>query len=274
MNRGAIADSYLAALGLSRQAATLEFLTDLTRAHVDRIPFSSIGPRLGDDLPLDLSALHDRLVVRRRGGYCFEQNRFMFEMLGELGYVVDRYLARVTYDGDPDPPLTHRVSVVSLGDTRYVVDVGFGGIGPVAPISMDDSEVAPSWRAFRVQALMPTRFQVEAERRGAFIPLYYFDIADYGEADCELGHFYSHRHPDAIFVNHLVVMRTQVEVIRSLKDSSYFVITPAGESRELIESADRLHTILLDDLGLNVSAREAEQLFRCSMPRRSTGSSR
>ncbi|MBT3234218.1 MAG: N-hydroxyarylamine O-acetyltransferase, partial [Calditrichaeota bacterium] len=26
------------------------------------------------DLPLDFESLHQRIVVQRRGGYCFEQN--------------------------------------------------------------------------------------------------------------------------------------------------------------------------------------------------------
>lgn len=265
VNRSEIVDSYLDALGVARAQPSLAFLGEITTAHVDRIPFASVGPRLGEDLPLDLDALYDRLVLRRRGGYCFEQNRFMFEMLQELGFEVYRYLARVTIDGTVDPPLTHRVTVVLVNGQRYVVDVGFGGIGPLRPIPMSGVSPEPTWRAFRVVELTSTRFQVEAERKGNFVPLYYFDLAEYGEADCELGHFYSHRHPEAIFVNHLVVMRTEAQEVRSLNDRSYFVIRPDGEARESIDSADRLHTVLVEELGLAVTSDEAARLFAGSM---------
>lgn len=261
MDRAQLADAYLQALGLERQEPSAGFLADITARHVDRIPFSSIGPRLGDALPLDLDALHDRLIVRRRGGYCFEQNRLAFEMLDELGFDVRRYLARVVYGGHPAPPLTHRVTVATIGDEQFVVDVGFGGIGPLAPIALHGPDPEPTWRAFRVTWPAPGRFQVEAERRGAFIPLYVVDLVDYTESDCELGHFYSHRHPDAIFVNHLVVMRTAVGEVRSLSDRTYMVLRPTGDEREEIASAERLHEVLTTAFDLDVTADEARRLF-------------
>jgi len=261
VDRAGIADAYLASLGLERAPATAAYLEQITMRHVDRIPFSSVGPRLGDDLPLDLESLHDRLIVRRRGGYCFEQNRFMFEMLDELGFDVERYLARVVYGGDPDPPLTHRVTVVDLHGDRVVVDVGFGGIGPLRPIPLIGAPTAATWRAFRITWPSSTRFQVEAERRGAFIPLYTVDLVDVSESDCDLGHFYSHRHPDAIFVNHLVVMRTADAEVRSLNDRSYMVLRPSGDVSEVIESAERLHEVLTDELGVDVTLEESRRLF-------------
>lgn len=261
MDRAQLADAYLQALGLEREEPSAEFLERITMRHVDRIPFSSIGPRLGDDLPLDLESLHDRLIVRHRGGYCFEQNRLAFEMLDELGFDVRRYLARVVYGGDPAPPLTHRVSIATVEGEQFVVDVGFGGIGPLAPIPLRGPDPEPTWRAFRITWPSPSRFQVEAERRGAFIPLYTVDLVDYTEADCELGHFYSHRHPDALFVNHLVVMRTAVGEVRSLSDRSFMVLRPAGDQREEIESAERLHEVLTDAFGLEVTDDEARRLF-------------
>ena len=91
--------------------------------------FGSVGPRLGDELPLDIKSLFDRLVVRRRGGYCFEQNGLFYEVLDELGYAPRLYLARVIHGQDIHPGLTHRISLVTYGGTDYVVDVGFGADG-------------------------------------------------------------------------------------------------------------------------------------------------
>jgi N-hydroxyarylamine O-acetyltransferase len=261
MDRAELADAYLRALGLDREEPSADYLERITMRHVDRIPFSSIGPRLGDALPLDLESLHDRLIVRRRGGYCFEQNRFAHEMLDELGFDVRRYLARVVYGGDPAPPLTHRVTIADIAGEQFVVDVGFGGIGPLAPIPLRGPAPEPTWRAFRVTWPTPTRFQVEAERHGAFIPLYTVDLVDYTEADCELGHFYSHRHPEALFVNHLVVMRTAVGEVRSLSDRSYRVLRPSGDVREDIASSERLHEVLTQEFDLSVTPEEARRLF-------------
>ena len=40
-----------------------------------------IGHLLGEEWPIDLESLYKRIVVRRRGGYCFKQNDFLYEIL-------------------------------------------------------------------------------------------------------------------------------------------------------------------------------------------------
>jgi N-hydroxyarylamine O-acetyltransferase len=102
---------YLEALNLPNEKKDLDFLQNLVSRHVATFAFSSVGCRLGDDLPLDFESLFDRIVVQRRGGYCFEQNGLLFEVLGELGFSPELYLARVIYNQDTHPGLTHRISV-------------------------------------------------------------------------------------------------------------------------------------------------------------------
>lgn len=136
--RAEIADRYLRALGLDRGEPTLELLSRIARAHVASFAFTSVGPRLGDELPLDVSSIFDRIVVRRRGGYCFEHNALLFEVLEELGYTVRLQLARVIHNRDCHPGLTHRVTLVDSPGGRLLVDVGYGPLGPTHPVPMPD----------------------------------------------------------------------------------------------------------------------------------------
>ena len=95
MKRSDIIDEYLQVLDLTGNKPDLTFLSEITRRHAAQFAFSSVGPMLGDDLPLDVESLYRRIIVNRRGGYCFEQNGFLFEMLQELGFEVSLYLGRV-----------------------------------------------------------------------------------------------------------------------------------------------------------------------------------
>src|SRR4051812_27245840 len=70
---------------------TLATLTDLVAAHNRSIPFENLDPLLG--IPVaDLSpaALADKLVHRRRGGYCYEHNGLMRHVLQQLGFGADQ----------------------------------------------------------------------------------------------------------------------------------------------------------------------------------------
>jgi N-hydroxyarylamine O-acetyltransferase len=256
-----IAQRYLDALGLEPSEPGMPFLAELTRAHVATLPFSSIGPRLGDDLPLDAESLLDRIVVRGRGGYCFEQNGLMFEALRELGFEARIQLARVIHNQDVHPGLTHRVTLVTVDGQDVVVDVGFGPLGPPTPVPMPAATTVDDSARFRVHVERPGEFHMQSIVDGDRYSLYRFDLVRYGQSDCELGHFYSHRHPEATFVNTLVASRILDDEVRSLRNREYWVIREDGTTTTVITSAEQLTDLLAAELGIRVSAAEGQRLF-------------
>lgn len=266
--RGAVTDDYLAAMGLERADPSLELLTDMVQRHVSQFAFSSVNPRLGEAMPLDLPSLHDRLVVRRRGGYCFENNGLFFEVLEELGFSPRLQMCRVVLGRDIHPGLTHRVSRVVLEGREYVVDVGFGPLGPRNPVAVDSGEASdePVPGGYRVQDTGPSVHELQHVVDGKWFTLYRFDDMTYGHSDVEVGHFYSHRHPDAVFMNNLVVSRLLDGEVRSLRNRDYWVIRDSETTSERINNAERLHVLLTQELGVQVTADECDRLFAALPP--------
>lgn len=257
--------AYLDAVGLAARRPDLSpsraALDDLVRAHVSTFPFASVGVRLGDDLPLTSSAVHRRIVLARRGGYCFEQNLLMHDVLDALGYDVTMYLGRVLVSGNPHPPLTHRVTVVDLDDEVLLVDVGFGPQGPTAAVPFDGTLVGLPWRRFGMEQTGPAAYTTYGGRDDDLSPMYRFELAGYGPADCELGHFYSHRHPESHFVRTLVASTLLESRTRSLRGRDYWVIGPDGADQRVLADADELHEVLVGDFGLRVDPGESRRLF-------------
>lgn len=270
MQRKEITDRYLEALGLERTEPTAALLSRIVRAHVATFAFSSMGPRLGDELPLDLASLFDRIVVRGRGGYCFEQNGLLFEILQELGFAVRLQLARVVHNRDIHPGLTHRVTLVEVDGRTYVADVGFGPLGPPHPVPMprqgDAGAGAGAGVPFRVVGPEVDQYRLQTLVDGEPYSLYRFELAQYGQSDCELGHFYSHRHPDATFVNTLVGSLILDDEVRSLRGRDYRVIRPDGETRTPILDDHHLRAVLEGELGLRVGDEECRRLFEGTSP--------
>jgi N-hydroxyarylamine O-acetyltransferase len=260
VERSELAAAYLDVLEVAAAAPTPELVAEIQRRHIATFAFSSVGPRLGDPLPLDPAELYDRIVVRRRGGYCFEQNGLMFEVLSELAYDPRLILGRVLLSGNPHPGLTHRISVVELDGVAHVVDVGFGAPGPHLPVPLGGAVVGSDWRRFRVVELRPGHWFMQARTADDWLSLYRFELLEYGPMDCEVGHFYSHQHPRASFVNSLVVSRILDDEVRSLRDRDYWVIRPDGEERRTIDDVG-LHALLADELGVHVTEDEATRLL-------------
>jgi N-hydroxyarylamine O-acetyltransferase len=117
----------------------LETLQRLHRQHLLHVPFENLDIHLGRPLSLDVSDLFDKIVRRRRGGFCYELNTLFAALLEELGYRVDRLSARVRGDdGQLGPEFDHMVLLVHL-DSRWLVDVGFGN-SFVDPVNLDQEE--------------------------------------------------------------------------------------------------------------------------------------
>ncbi|HET7899625.1 MAG TPA: arylamine N-acetyltransferase [Candidatus Nanopelagicales bacterium] len=260
MERSELTGAYLDVLGVAAGSPTPELVAEIQRRHVATFAFSSVGPRLGEPLPLDPVEIYDRIVVRRRGGYCFEHNGLMFEVLCDLGYEPRLILGRVLLSGNPHPGLTHRISVVELGGVPHVVDVGFGAPGPHLPVPLGGDEVGSSWRRFRVVELRPGHWYLQSRTGDDWLSLYRFELLEYGPMDCEVGHFYSHRSPNASFVNRLVASRILDGEVRSLQDRDYWVIGPEGSDRRTIDDAE-LHALLADQLDVRVTEDEAARLL-------------
>jgi N-hydroxyarylamine O-acetyltransferase len=119
-------DAYLARLGAARPAApTAEALAELHERHVRAVPFENLSVHLREPIVLDEDALVDKIVRRRRGGFCYELNGAFAGLLRELGFDVTLLAARV-FGGDRfGAPFDHLALRVDLAEP-WLVDVGFG----------------------------------------------------------------------------------------------------------------------------------------------------
>ena len=117
---------YLRRIGYDRPIdLTAETLGALHRAHIATVPFENLDIHLGVPIVLSLPAFYDKIVTRRRGGFCYELNGLFGWLLEELGFEVALHSARVASPGRLSPEFDHLVLSVELED-RWVADVGFG----------------------------------------------------------------------------------------------------------------------------------------------------
>jgi len=132
-------DRYFARIGYTGSpSATLDVLRDLQRLHPLSIPFENLDPLTGRRVDLDLAAVFDKLIERRRGGYCFEQNKLFAHVLMQLGFDVTPMIARVLWGREPDAitPRTHMLLRVSVDDQPWIADVGFGAVTLTSPLRL------------------------------------------------------------------------------------------------------------------------------------------
>lgn len=135
MNRQQIGQ-YLSRIGFSGDAApTAAALAQLQYAHLQAVPYENLDILAGRRISLDIDDLFDKVVVRRRGGFCFELNRLFGELLRDLGFAVTDYVARYWRGEQTVPKRRHQVLRVKTADGgEFLCDVGVGARIPLFPI--------------------------------------------------------------------------------------------------------------------------------------------
>jgi N-hydroxyarylamine O-acetyltransferase len=120
------ADRYLARIGARLPArADADALRDLQRRHLAAVPFENLSIHLGEPIVLDEGALVEKVVGRRRGGFCYELNGAFAALLSALAFSVTLQAARVFGPNGLGPPFDHLALRVDL-DEPWLADVGFG----------------------------------------------------------------------------------------------------------------------------------------------------
>lgn len=142
----AFVTKYLDRIGLDpsifhKEATPLNYdsLCQLTEAHLSSIPFENLAQHggYGGPVQMDLEWISEKILDRRRGGFCLELNSLLSSLLEELGLAVVVVPAVVYREdmGGFDHPATHIILVTMIpngdGDEtstreKYFVDVGFG----------------------------------------------------------------------------------------------------------------------------------------------------
>jgi len=152
-------DAYLERIGYTgSREPTFETLSALHRAHMLSVPFENLDIHLGRRLVLDHEANFEKIVTRRRGGWCYELNGLFGLLLERLGFPVTMLGARVVGERVGDE-LGHLMLRVDL-DRPWLADVGFGE-SSLVPIPLgDESEQVVEVDGLRREfTLVPRRLE-------------------------------------------------------------------------------------------------------------------
>lgn len=238
---------------------TLETLHALVAAHNQAIPFENLDPLMGIPVAdLGAAALSDKLVARRRGGYCYEQNGLMGYVLDELGYGVERLAGRVVWmqpDGGPLPAQTHQVLSVTVPgvDGPFLVDVGFGGQTLTSPIRLEAGPVQQTrHEPYRLRE-HGDGLVLETEIRGEWQALYTFTTRPQPRIDLEVGSWYVSTQPKSIFVVGLSAARATDDARWNMRGRHLAIHHGGGTERIKFDNAADVLDALTDRFGINLA---------------------
>ncbi|MFT3691709.1 MAG: arylamine N-acetyltransferase [Kofleriaceae bacterium] len=233
---------------------TLATLNALSLAHVQAIPFENLDVLLGRPIELEPDAIVDKLVTRKRGGYCFEQNTLLLEVLTALGFTVRPLSARVRY-GRPreyTPARTHLFVRVELDDS-YLADVGVGSMSLTGALRLADhgEQATPHEprRLLRENGLIYHQAKLGDE----WADVNEFTLEEMPVIDRIVANWYTSTHPQSHFKARLQAARATPTGRIGLLNDELSVRDHTGHAvKTKIESPDHLRAVLVEYFGIEL----------------------
>jgi len=252
-----IISDYLNRLNYSKPVrADLETLFALQIAHLQNIPFENLDIRLGRKIELTDSALWHKLIIQKRGGFCYELNGLFARLLLQIGFKVT-YLNARDYHEEEDTfgiDFDHLTLMVNISNesTRWLVDVGWGDTF-TKPLNIDDPhEQVQGLRGYWVE---PFRNGYQVWQRnydGSRERHYFFDLSshrfpeEYLEA-CR----YQQISPNSFFMQKKIISRL-TEDGRITMDNDKLIITSHGQRATQDVKEDERTTLLKKYFGVKL----------------------
>lgn len=246
--------SYLKRINYSGPLApTAETLRALHLAHLLAVPFENLSIHSGQPIILEDDALFDKIVARRRGGFCYELNGLFASLLRALGFDVVMLSAGVAKaEGGFSPDFDHMALLVTL-EQRWLVDVGFGD-SFLEPLLLDDrNDQMQGERAYRIVPEGAHLILMKRANSDEWKPQYRFTLQPYNYVDYAEMCQYHQTSPQSHFMKGRICTRLTLEGRITLSDMRLITTLSGGGRRErVLTNEEEYATLLREDFGINV----------------------
>lgn len=229
-----------------------ETLNLLHRHHVFSVPFENIDVHYKILFDIEPANVYDKVVNRRRGGFCYEVNSLFNDLLRSIGFETKIISAKVITDfGVPGPEYDHLALIVTIDSKQYIADVGFGDLF-VEPLEITTDLQHDGRNYFRIEyedgeySLYMSDDQIHFQKKYTFSP---------DETPIELFRkpcYEKQVNPDSHFViNTICTLPTESGRITIYNDK--FTETVGSEKKQtIIKDDNELRSILLNRFGISI----------------------
>lgn len=222
------------------------------------VPYEAIDVFAGRPVTQDLTAIQDKIIVRQRGGWCYETNRLLAWALAALGFDV-RLATAAAYNHkmEDDDMGGHVVPIVTLDGMEWLCDLGLGD-ALRQPIPLREGEHRDGPFTFRLDRLGNTFWRFWNHSLGDPTN-FVMDPGPLDEARIAHKHAELQADPQSSFRKNFQIMRMESSGATIIYGRVLRRATAHGVSKTLIAGPKEMEELLSSEFGL--SGVEVEPLW-------------
>jgi arylamine N-acetyltransferase len=248
-------ENYLKRIGFEGSLdGSAKTLADLQECHLHTVPYENFDILSGIALSLDPQDVYQKIVVSRRGGYCFELNALFGWLLRELGYPVTDLVARFWRDEQNTPPKRrHHVLKVEAEGGTYLCDVGVGGIVPRRPIAWKEGlEQQQGDERYRLDGDPYYGWLLCEQKNGEWHRIYSFTEEPQLPKDYTFASFWCENATESIFTKNAMAAIRTPQGRNTIAGREFRIFTSAGVKAFTPQSQEEYKAALLEHFGVNL----------------------
>jgi N-hydroxyarylamine O-acetyltransferase len=213
------------------------------------VPFENLDIPLKRPILLDEELLFDKIVNRRRGGFCYELNGLFSALLRELGFNVQPLSARTANAGGGFGMEFGHMTLLVQDEERWLADVGFGD-SFIEPLRLDD-------RGEQVQE--PGRYRIVGDHehltclwreKTGWMAQYTFRLKPYTLADFNNACYWTQTSPLSSFTQRRICSLATPNGRITLSDSRLIITSKGSKQEREVEGEAEYHDILREHFGI------------------------
>lgn len=229
-------------------------LRELHRCHLRSVPFEVIDIHLKKEISLELSNIYSKVVLRNRGGFCYELNYLFYSLLQDIGFNCTMVSARIFKDEEYGPDFDHMSVVVSL-EEEWLVDVGFSDLF-IEPLKIQSDKIQEDYlKNYKIERLNDNEFLLLESLKNPqdFKWKYIFEKRSRSISEFHDMCFYKQYSPDSYFVkNKVCAIATKNGRKTILNDTFKIRSYDQVEEREIKDNSDLLK-VLKDEFNISIA---------------------
>ena len=182
-------------------------LKQLMTCQLQNVPFENLDVLAGKPISLDPQTIVEKIVYRRRGGYCYELNGLFAMALDSIGFAYRIVACRPMFY-PARRPRTHAALVVTAEGQEYLVDLGFGSYGIRQPMDLAvlDTPVVQDYDRYQLTIAADGDYVLSALVEGEWIKQHGFNLTPMEWLDFMPANWFNSTHPDAVFTQKPLIL--------------------------------------------------------------------
>lgn len=233
-----------------------ETLHGLQFAHLLTVPFENLDIGLKRPIQLGEEALWEKIIVHKRGGFCYELNGLFARLLKQIGFDATYLNARVfDHEGNLGIDFDHLALLVKIPQESacWLADVGFGDSFN-EPLSFEErGEQVQGLRAYWLEQTSSGYVTWQKNYDGTWERQYFFDLQPRNfPTDYESACLYHQTSPKSSFTRKSIISKATSDGRVSLEAGRLIVTTNGQRAERLVANQQEYQTLLNEHFGVEL----------------------